>query len=128
MIFVVQRHQATNLHYDLRLEVDGVLASWAVPKEPSSDPRDKRLAVQVDDHALEHATYESDTKTIWDHGSYDNLTERDGEPVDVRTAIEAGHLKVELHGDRLTGTYALTRTTMGGDPRNWILVKVAQTT
>ena len=120
MIFVVQLHQATTLHYDLRLEVDGVLASWAVPKEPSLDPRVKRLAVQVDDHELEHATYEDDNKSIWDHGTYDNLTEPD-----AGTAIAAGHLKFELHGERLTGVFALTRTRMGGDDRNWILVKVS---
>lgn len=124
MIFVVQRHQARSLHFDLRLEVDGVLASWAVPKGPSLDPHDKRLAVHVDDHALAHASFESSTVTIWDSGSYDNLTEQDGVPVDVRTAIDAGHLKVELFGERLTGVFALTRTTLGGDPRNWILVKV----
>ena len=124
MIFVVQLHQATTLHYDLRLEVDGVLASWAVPKGPSLDPKVKRLAVQVDDHELEHATYEDANKSIWDHGTYDNLTEKYGEPVGVRTAIEAGHLKVELYGERLTGVYALTRTRMGGDDKNWILVRV----
>jgi bifunctional non-homologous end joining protein LigD len=120
MIFVVQLHQASTLHFDLRLEVDGVLASWAVPKEPSLDPRVKRLAVQVDDHELAHATYEDDHKSIWDHGTYDNLTEPD-----AATAIAAGHLKVDLHGERLTGVFALTRTSMGGDPRNWILVKVS---
>ncbi|WP_036506802.1 DNA polymerase ligase N-terminal domain-containing protein, partial [Nocardioides sp. URHA0020] len=124
MIFVVQLHQASTLHHDLRLEVDGVLASWAVPKGPSLVVNEKRLAVHVDDHALEHATYESATKTRWDHGTYDNLTERAGEPVDVRSAIEAGHLKVELSGERLRGVYALTRTSMGGNPRNWILVRV----
>ena len=120
MIFVVQLHQARSLHFDLRLEVDGVLASWAVPKEPSLDPRDKRLAVQVDDHELEHATYEDGHKSIWDHGTYDNLTESD-----AATAIAAGHLKFDLHGTRLNGVFALTRTSMGGDPKNWILVKVA---
>jgi bifunctional non-homologous end joining protein LigD len=119
VIFVVQLHQATTLHYDLRLEVDGVLASWAVPKGPSLDPRQKRLAVQVDDHALEHATYEDETKTIWDHGTYDNLTEPD-----AAAAIAAGHIKVDLHGSRLDGVFALTRTRMGGDDKNWILVKV----
>jgi bifunctional non-homologous end joining protein LigD len=120
VIFVIQLHQARSLHYDLRLEVDGVLASWAVPKQPSLDPRVKRLAVHVDDHALEHATYESDTKSIWDHGTYDNLTEPD-----AATAIAAGHLKFELHGTKLNGVFALTRTSMGGDSKNWILVRVA---
>lgn len=119
MIFVVQRHRASTLHYDLRLEVDGALASWAVPKEPSTDPHVKRLAVQVDDHELEHATYEDDNKSIWDHGTYEPLT-----APDAATAIADGHLKFELHGERLTGVYALTRTSMNGDPRNWILVKV----
>ena len=121
MIFVVQLHQATTLHYDLRLEVDGVLASWAVPKEPSLDPRVKRLAVQVGDHELAHATYEDDHKSIWDHGTYDSLTEPD-----AASAIAAGHLKFGLHGERLNGVYALTRTSMNGDLRNWILVKVVE--
>ncbi|WP_243059358.1 DNA polymerase ligase N-terminal domain-containing protein [Nocardioides sp. SR21] len=120
MIYVVQRHRATTLHFDLRLEVDGVLVSWAVPKEPTTDPRVKRLAVQVDDHELEHATYEDADKTIWDHGTYENLIEPD-----AAGAIAAGHLKVRLHGARLDGVFALTRTSMNGDPRNWILVKVA---
>ncbi|CAN5501864.1 hypothetical protein BH09ACT12_BH09ACT12_35840 [soil metagenome] len=121
MIFVVQLHQATTLHYDLRLEVEGVLASWAVPKEPSPDPRTKRLAVKVDDHELEHATYEDAHKSIWDHGTYDTLTEPD-----AATAIAAGHLKFDLHGERLNGVFALTRTSMNGNPKNWILVKVAE--
>ena len=121
MIFVVQRHRATTLHYDLRLEVDGVLASWAVPKEPTADPRVKRLAVQVDDHELEHATYEDDHKSIWDRGSYENLTEPS-----AAQAIADGHIKVRLHGDRLKGVFALTRTSMNGDPRNWILVRTAE--
>jgi DNA ligase D-like protein (predicted 3'-phosphoesterase) len=119
VIFVVQQHRATTLHWDLRLEVDGVLVSWAVPKEPSTDPHVKRLAVHVDDHALEHADYEDENKTTWDRGTYDNLTEPD-----AATAIADGHIKVELHGDRLAGVYALTRTSMNGDPRNWILVRV----
>lgn len=120
MIFVVQRHQASTLHYDLRLEVDGVLASWAVPKEPTTDPRVKRLAVQVDDHELEHADFEDENKTTWDRGTYDNLT-----GPDAASAIAAGHIKVHLHGDRLAGVFALTRTSMNGDPRNWILVRIA---
>jgi DNA ligase D-like protein (predicted 3'-phosphoesterase) len=132
-IFVVQRHEATALHFDLRLQVGDVLASWAVPKGPSLDPRDKRLAKQVDDHALGHATFEGavghsprgvGTVIVWDTGTLRNLTERDGVPVDLAAAIEAGHLKVELTGHKLSGAFALTRTSMNGDPRNWILVKV----
>jgi DNA ligase D-like protein (predicted 3'-phosphoesterase) len=132
-IFVVQRHEATALHFDLRLQVGDVLASWAVPKGPSLDPRVKRLAKQVGDHALAHATFEGavgrsprgiGTVIVWDTGTLRNLTERDGEPVDLADAIEAGHLKVELTGHKLAGAFALTRTTMNGDPRNWILVKI----
>ena len=128
---MVQRHDATTLHFDLRLEVDGVLASWAVPKGPSLDPAAKRLAVRVGDHELEHATYEGrgagggpGTVIVWDTGTYENVTERQGRPVPVADALEAGHVKVVLHGQKLTGAFALTRTRMGGDSRNWILVKI----
>lgn len=129
---MVQRHDASRLHFDFRLEVDGVLASWAVPKGPSLDPRDKRLAVRVEDHALDHADFEGrigegyggGTVIVWDTGTYENLTAKDGRPIDAAAAIEAGHVKVALHGHKLTGAFALTRTRMGGDEQNWILVKV----
>jgi DNA ligase D-like protein (predicted 3'-phosphoesterase) len=106
-----------------------VLASWAVPKGPSTDPRQKRLAVRVEDHELAHASYENDVEgrgsvVIWDTGTFDNVTERDGEPVSVADALAGGHLKVVLHGDRLQGAYTLQQTRMSGDDRNWLLVKV----
>jgi DNA ligase D-like protein (predicted 3'-phosphoesterase) len=131
-IFVVQRHDASRLHFDFRLENDGVLVSWAVPKGPSLDPRDKRLAVQVEDHPLDYADFEGrigpgygeGTVVVWDTGTYENATEKDGEEVSVGRALENGHLKVVLHGEKLTGAFALTRTRMGGDPQNWMLVKV----
>jgi len=131
-IFVVQRHDASRLHYDLRLQVGDVLASWAVPKGPSLDPRDKRLAVQVDDHALDYATFEgriagsygAGTVIVWDIGTLTNLTRSKGRPVPLDQAVADGHLKVELHGQKLTGAFALTRTRMGDDARNWILVKI----
>jgi DNA ligase D-like protein (predicted 3'-phosphoesterase) len=118
--FVVNLHQARSLHYDLRLEVDGTLASWAVPKEPSSDPSVKRLAIRVDDHDLEHLTYTDAHKSIWDDGTYEPAE-------DPAPALERGHLRFTLDGARLQGDFALTRTAMGGDERNWILVKVART-
>jgi DNA ligase D-like protein (predicted 3'-phosphoesterase) len=126
-IFVVQRHDASSLHFDFRLENDGVLVSWAVPKGPSLDPRDKRLAVRVEDHPLDYADFEGrigegyghGTVVVWDTGTYENATDKD-----VGEALEAGHLKVVLHGEKLTGAFALTHTTMGGNPKNWILVKV----
>ena len=126
-IFVVQRHDASSLHFDFRLEHDGVLVSWAVPKGPSLDPRDKRLAVRVEDHPLDYADFEGrigegyghGTVVVWDTGTYENATNKD-----VGEALEAGHLKVVLHGEKLTGAFALTHTKMGGNPKNWILVKV----
>ncbi|UFU02738.1 DNA ligase [Ruania suaedae] len=130
--FVTQRHDASSLHFDLRLEIDGVLVSWAVPKGPSVDPSDKRLAHRTEDHPLDYADYEgrieegygAGTVIVWDTGTYENLTESDGEPVEADEALERGHLKVDLHGDKLTGAFALTHTTMGGDEANWMLVKV----
>ena len=131
-VFVVHRHDASTLHFDLRLEVDGALASWAVPKGPSLDPRDKRLAVRVEDHSLDHADFEGrisggrgkGTVIVWDTGDYENVTEKDGARVGAAAALDAGHLKVVLHGDKLRGAFALTHTRMGGDEKNWILVKV----
>ncbi len=128
-IFVVQLHDARRLHYDVRLEVDGVLKSWAVPRGPSLDPTVKRLAVFTTDHDLEYASYEgviadsqygSGAVIVWDAGIYTNLTRDDRhQPVDPAVAIERGHFKVQLHGVKLNGAWAFTRT--GAD---WLLVKV----
>jgi bifunctional non-homologous end joining protein LigD len=128
--FVVQKHAARRLHYDVRLEVDGVMASWAVPKGPSYDPKVKRLAVHVEDHPLDYRTFEGNipggqygagSVIVWDEGTYRNLTERDGQPVGVREAIDNGHLSVWLEGHKLKGGWALTRTSRDGD--QWIMVK-----
>jgi DNA ligase D-like protein (predicted 3'-phosphoesterase) len=124
--FVVNRHHATTLHFDLRLEVEGVLVSWAVPKGPSLDPKAKRLAVQVDDHGMEHLDLEGrsvsdtgriQTKIVWDTGTY-----QPAEPPGA--ALERGHLRFVLAGHKLEGAFALTRTRMGGNERSWILVKI----
>jgi DNA ligase D-like protein (predicted 3'-phosphoesterase) len=132
-IFVVQRHDASSLHYDFRLEIDGVLVSWAVPKGPSVDPREKRLATRTEDHPLDYAGFEGTipadeygggTVVVWDHGRFDNLTEQDGAEVPLTRALEEGHIKVALHGEKLSGAFALTHTRMRGDERNWLLVKV----
>jgi bifunctional non-homologous end joining protein LigD len=126
--YVVQKHAARRLHYDLRFEVDGVMASWAVPKGPSYDPKVKRLAVHVEDHPLDYRTFEgmipgreygAGSVIVWDEGTYTNITERRGKPVGVREAIEGGHLSVFLDGQKLHGGWALTRT----GENNWIMVK-----
>ncbi len=115
--FVVNRHHATTLHYDLRLEADGVLVSWAVPKGPSLDPKAKRLAVQVDDHGMEHLDLEDERKVVWDTGLY-------APAVDPGPALAQGHLRFVLAGQKLRGAFALSQTRMGGNERNWILVKI----
>jgi DNA ligase D-like protein (predicted 3'-phosphoesterase) len=129
--FVIQKHDASSLHYDFRLEVSGVLKSWAVPKGPSTDPRDKRLAMPTEDHPLDYADFEgvipegeygAGTVIVWDTGSYRNLTQRDGDAVPIGRALEDGHAVVWLEGEKLEGGYALTRIAKGKGER-WLLVK-----
>jgi DNA ligase D-like protein (predicted 3'-phosphoesterase) len=120
-VFVVQEHQATAHHYDLRLEVDGAMRSWAVPKEPSLDPAVKRLAIEVEDHALAHNDFEGElgggwVKT-WDRGTYEQ-----GGRVPWPQALERGHAVFVLHGERLKGGFALQRTRRGEKPQ-WLLIK-----
>ncbi|CAN5866783.1 DNA polymerase ligase N-terminal domain-containing protein [soil metagenome] len=130
--FVIQRHDASTLHFDLRLEVDGVLKSWAVPKGPSTDPRDKRLAIPTDDHALDYVDFEGripdgerggGTVIVWDTGRYQNITEDGSHVVPMADALATGHVKVWLLGHKLEGGYALTRVRLGGGDQ-WLLVKV----
>jgi DNA ligase D-like protein (predicted 3'-phosphoesterase) len=131
-VFVVQKHQAKRLHYDFRLEVEGVLKSWAVPKGPSTDPREKRLAVQTEDHPLEYADFEgviregeygAGTVLVWDAGTYRNLKEDSEEPMSMSEATEKGHVTVWLEGEKLRGGYALTRFRKSKKD-NWLLVKM----
>jgi DNA ligase D-like protein (predicted 3'-phosphoesterase) len=131
-IFVVQQHDASHMHYDFRLEVDGVLASWAVPKGPSTDPKDKRLAVRTEDHPLDYAYFEgtipegeygAGTVIVWDTGPYENISQKDGQAISLAEALEAGHGKVRLKGKKLKGGYALIHTRMGGSEKNWLLIK-----
>jgi DNA ligase D-like protein (predicted 3'-phosphoesterase) len=124
-IFVIQKHRASTLHYDFRLEVDGVLKSWAVPKGPSTDPREKRLAVQVEDHPLDYADFEggigagnygAGAVIVWDTGPYTSE-----EPMEE--ALRRGHVNVDLHGHKLHGGYLLQRTRRVGDQQQWLLIK-----
>jgi len=120
-VFVVQQHAATARHFDLRLEVEGVMRSWAVPKGPSLDPAVKRLAVEVEDHAIEHNTFEGATESggviVWDRGQYEQ-----GGRVPWPQALERGHAVFVLHGHKLRGGFALQRT-RPGPKTQWLLLK-----
>jgi DNA ligase D-like protein (predicted 3'-phosphoesterase) len=120
-VFVVQEHEATAHHWDLRLEVDGVMRSWAVPKGPSMDPAQKRLAVQVEDHEMSHNDFEGRAGEggviVWDRGTYEQ-----GGRVPWPEAVERGHAVFVLHGEKLEGGFALQRTRPGDKPQ-WLLVK-----
>lgn len=120
-VFVVQEHQARAHHYDLRLEIDGVMRSWAVPKGPSLDPAAKRLAVEVEDHGLEHNDFEGRLGDggviVWDRGTYER-----GGRVAWPEALERGHAVFVLQGEKLRGGFALQRTRGGAKPQ-WLLIK-----
>jgi DNA ligase D-like protein (predicted 3'-phosphoesterase) len=131
--FVVQEHHARTLHWDFRLEAGGVLVSWAVPKGPSLNPADKRMAMRTEDHPLDYADFEgvipegeygAGEVIVWDCGTYRNLTQRHGEEVPMEEALEHGHITVWLEGKKLSGGFALTRIAKGKRER-WLLVKKA---
>jgi DNA ligase D-like protein (predicted 3'-phosphoesterase) len=124
---VIQKHAASSLHYDFRLEVDGTLRSWAVPKGLSTDPREKRLAVEVEDHPLEYGDFEgvigegnygAGAVIVWDAGTYRNLDQERS----MHDALESGHAKVWLEGEKLVGGWTLQRTRGGAKPQ-WLLIK-----
>lgn len=126
---MIQKHAASHLHYDLRLELDGVMKSWAVPKGPSLDPSQKRLAVEVEDHPIDYNTFEGTipageygggTVMLWDRGTY----EAEGGAEILRRGLEHGDIKFTLHGERLDGTFALVRMRgRGGSKPQWLLIK-----
>jgi bifunctional non-homologous end joining protein LigD len=129
--FVIQKHAATALHYDFRLELDGVMKSWAVPKGPSYDPSVKRLAMEVEDHPIEYNTFEGTipkgqygggTVMLWDRGTYE--AEGGGGADALREGYERGDLKFILHGERLEGAWVLVRMRRGESRRaQWLLIK-----
>lgn len=120
-VFVVQEHAATARHFDLRLEVDGAMRSWAVPKGPSLDPAVRRLAIEVDDHSLSYNDFEGAVDggqvIVWDRGTYEQ-----GGRVPWPEALERGHAVFVLHGEKLRGGFALQRTRGGAKPQ-WLLIK-----
>jgi DNA ligase D-like protein (predicted 3'-phosphoesterase) len=130
-VFVVQMHDASSPHYDVRLEVDGVLKSWAVPKGPSTDPREKRLAIATEDHPLVYADFEgvipegeygSGTVLIWDRGTYENITGKEDSLRPMAEALAEGRALVRLHGKKIRGGYALQR--IDNEKDQWLLIKM----
>ena len=133
LAFVIQKHAASHLHYDLRLELDGVMKSWAVPKGPSLDPSVKRLAMEVEDHPIEYNTFEGTipkgeygggTVMLWDRGTY-TYGGTDPDPLEgLRRGFAKGDFKFVLHGKRLQGSWVLVRTRRGERGRSqWLLIK-----
>nr|5DMP_A Chain A, Uncharacterized protein [Methanocella paludicola] len=135
-IYVIQKHDASHLHYDLRLEMGGVLKSWAVPKGPSLDPKVKRLAMPTEDHPIGYATFEGvipegqyggGTVMVWDIGTYRNLREEkpEGSRMTIEQSYDQGKIEVFLEGKKLKGSYALIRT--GGiEKRGWLFFKMKE--
>jgi len=128
LIFVVQKHNASHLHYDFRLQVDGVLKSWAVPKGISRKTSDKRLAIMTEDHPLEYGKFEgvipegeygAGTVKIWDKGTYESK-------IPIKSALRKGTVEINLKGKKLKGPYALIRTKIDNDSKNWLLIKMKQ--
>jgi bifunctional non-homologous end joining protein LigD len=134
LAYVIQKHAASHLHYDLRLELDGVMKSWAVPKGPSLDPAVKRLAMEVEDHPIEYNTFEGTipkgeygggTVMVWDRGTYTYGGSDEVDPVEgLRRGYAKGDFKFVLEGNRLNGSWVLVRTRRG-DPKRaqWLLIK-----
>lgn len=131
--YVIQKHDASNLHYDFRIAVGGVLKSWAVPKGPSLDKSEKRMAIQTEDHPIEYANFEGvipedeyggGTVMVWDRGTYENITEKDDEIKDLDQAIEDGHFMIRIKGEKLRGGFAMTRIRKKNNGDQWLLVKM----
>lgn len=133
LVFVVQKHQASRLHYDFRLELDGVLKSWAVPKGPSLNPREKRLAIMVEDHPREYGSFEgmiaegsygAGEVIVWDQGSYRSLggETKEAMQTQLREQLNQGGLHFLLCGEKLRGEFALIRTPRFGE-KAWLLMK-----
>jgi bifunctional non-homologous end joining protein LigD len=134
LMFVIQKHDASRLHYDFRLEMDGVLKSWAVPKGPSTDPQTKRLAMMVEDHPFDYRNFEGiipqgeyggGTVIVWDEGTYEPIEEIKGKKAQEKHLLQqlkAGSLKIKLHGEKLEGEYALVKTHGMGE-NGWLLIK-----
>lgn len=131
--FVIHEHDASTLHYDFRLRIGDVLASWAVPKGLSTAANEKRLAVRVDDHPLDYGDFEgviaegqygAGTVSIWDRGTYEPLIDEEDDDKSMEAAREEGKLKFTLKGEKLEGGYAMARTGKRGGKEQWVIFKL----
>ena len=131
-IFVIQQHDASSMHYDFRLEIDGVLKSWAIPKGPSTNPHDKHLAIETEDHPIEYAEFEgvipegqygAGPVLIWDTGTYEDLKEMQGKDISMADMYKNGKIEVFLRGTKLEGAYALIKTKGMGENK-WLFFKM----
>jgi len=125
--FVVQRHQASHLHYDFRMQIENVLKSWAIPKGPSMNPQEKRLAVAVEDHPLSYINFEgiipegeygAGVVLVWDRGTYKPIGEES-----IEKQYKKGRMKFNLEGEKLKGGFVLIQTKIGGKNKNWLFIK-----
>lgn len=132
-LFVIQMHDASHLHYDFRLEIDGVLKSWAVPKGPDTDPAVKRLAIETEDHPMEYAHFEGiipqghyggGTVMVWDIGTFENIKKKNNTLASLSECYKQGRLEFYLHGKKLKGAYALVKTKGMSAKNSWLIIKM----
>ena len=128
-LFVVQKHDASKLHYDLRIQMGGVLKSWAIPKGPTLNPENKRLAIPTEDHPIDYADFEgiipednygAGAVIVWDKGTYKNKTERDGKLINMEQAYNKGHITLHLNGEKLKGGFSLIKMKQND---KWLFIK-----
>jgi DNA ligase D-like protein (predicted 3'-phosphoesterase) len=131
-IFVIQKHHASTLHYDFRLQIGNILKSWVIPKGPSFDPKNKRLAILTEDHNLDFADFEGEIPAgkygagkmiIWDRGTYENITTQNGKPISIEEAFENGEISIFLQAEKLKGNFFLILMKKQNEPKNWLLIK-----
>ena len=131
-IFVIQKHHSSTLHYDFRLQIGNILKSWVIPKGPSLNPKDKRLAILTEDHELSFATFEGEIPVgeygagkiiVWDHGYYKNTTTDNDINISVQQAFDKGKITFHLYGNKLKGGFSLVSFKGQDESKNWLLIK-----
>ncbi len=129
---MIQKHHASTLHYDFRLQIGNVLRSWVIPKGPSLNPKDKRLAILTEDHVLDFADFEGTIPAgeygagkviVWDRGTYENITTKNGKPISLEEAFANGEISFFLQGEKLKGKFSLILMKKQDEPKNWLLIK-----